>query len=103
MHEHDGIGVNIVVTGMSAAAGFAVGGPDGAVVGAVLPEIVREITAGRVRNVEAVADEACEQAGFTGPELVEWVRASDRHAALLVAALEAAWEALDIHKLHTPS
>ena len=39
MHEHDRIGVNLVVTGLSAAAGFKVGGPDGAVVGAMLPEI----------------------------------------------------------------
>ena len=29
MHEHDRIGVNLVVTGLSAAAGFKVGGPDG--------------------------------------------------------------------------
>lgn len=58
-----------------------------------------------MRNVEAVADHASALAGFTGPDLVEWVRASDRHAAFLVAALEAAWEAaweaLDTQKLRT--
>ena len=86
MHEHDRIGVNIVVTGISAAAGFAVGGPDGAAVGAVLPEVVREITSRRVRNVESVADDACELAGLTGPELVDWVSRMHAGGALICSA-----------------
>ena len=33
--------------------------------------------------------------------LVNWVRASDRQPGFLTAALEAAWEALNRHKLRT--
>jgi hypothetical protein len=73
----------------AAAVGFAIGGS----VGAVVPEILREITNRRVGSVAVVAEHACDLAGFDGPALVAWVKASDRHAGFLAEAFEAAWQA----------
>jgi hypothetical protein len=101
MPEPDRVGINIVVTGASAAAGFAIGGPVGAAAGAVLPEIVREITARRVRNVERVTSHACFASGIDLSQLRKWIGQSEQHRALLEDALDAAWAATDEANLRT--
>ena len=91
MHADDRTWVNLVVTTGSALAGFALGGPVGAVAGAVIPELVRELLARRARQVEDVAEQASRAAGLTTTELAAWARANDRNAALLQEALDAAF------------
>lgn len=99
MDEADRVGVNIVVTTGLSLAGYALGGPTGAVVAGTLPYIAEQIVSRRGRNVETVTEDACKLAGLSGAELAEWVRASEEHAAFLADAVDAAWLTLDRRKL----
>src|SRR5215216_4825197 len=101
MNEADRTGVMLITTGTSAGLGFLLGGPDGAAIGALLPEIVRELTARRRMNMKAIVDHAANNAAVSEPELIDWVKADTAHAELLTAALEAACETLDPDRLRT--
>ena len=89
----------LITTATSAAVGFVLGGPGGAAIGAVLPEIVRELTAMRITNMKITLDRACNVSGVSERELINWVRADTAHAELLTAAVEAACETLDPDRL----
>lgn len=95
MEEADRIGVNIVVSTVAGAVGTAIGGPVGGIVSGTLPYIVQEVTARRRRNVERVAENASDEAGFDGQSLLAWVQSSDANAQLFMSTLEAAWTTLD--------
>lgn len=102
MEDRDRLGLNVVVAGGAALAGVALGGGPGvSSVAAMVPVLVQELTAHRTENVTTVTEHACQLRGFGGEELRAWVQRSDRHAAYLQEALEAAWATLDGHRLRT--
>jgi hypothetical protein len=81
--------------------GHDLGGLAGAEAAQVLPAILEGLFARRRENVVRVTEEAVYLAGLDGPQLAAWVHSSDEHAAYLQAALEAAYDTLDEHKLRT--
>lgn len=99
MDEADRTGVMVITTATSAGLGFVLGGPGGAAIGAVVPEIVRELTDMRVTNMKITLDRACNVSGVSARELISWVRADTAHAELVTAAVEAACETLDPDRL----
>ena len=73
----------------------------GAVAGAMIPELVRELLARRTQQVGGVAEPACALAELNGHQLAAWVRAGERHARFFQEGVEAAWAALDGAKVRT--
>ena len=99
VNEADRTGVMLITTATSAGLGFVLGGPGGAAIGAVIPEIVRELTAKRITSMKIAMDHACNFSGVSEPELINWVRADTAHAELVIAAVEAACQTLDPDRL----
>jgi hypothetical protein len=101
--ERAEIAITVGVTGLAAYVGYEAGGLVGAQVAAVVPAFVGTLFAQREDNLVTVTEDAAEQAGIDGDDLVAWLKADDRHAAFFAEALEVAWSTLDRQKLRALS
>jgi hypothetical protein len=90
-------------TGLAAYVGYETPGLIGAEIAAVVPAFVGTLFAQRKDNLVIVTEDAAEQAGMDGSDLVAWIKADDRHAAFFTEALEAAWSTLDDDNLRALS
>jgi hypothetical protein len=97
--ERAEIAITVGVTGLAAYVGHETSGFIGAEIAAVVPAFVGTLFAQRKDNLVTVTEDAAEQAGMDGADLVAWIKADDRHAGFFAEALEAAWSTLDRHKL----
>jgi hypothetical protein len=90
-------------TALAGYVGYETPGLLGAEIAAVVPAYIGTLFAQRKDNLVTVAEDAAEQAGMDGADLVAWIKADDRHAAFFAEALEAAWSTLDHDNLRALS